>query len=305
MSTHATRPARLGQAVSSDALVAVLERPGPVVLEKIVAGDWVVERSGLINLGSEKARDAGLEDGGEPIHLYVYALHHPRLGTYIVDSGLEERFRAEGGNDRVGAILAAAMNTDALVVRTSTKEWLAKQRERVAGVFLTHMHFDHVLGLPDLPDDTPIYTGPGEARAKGLLHAFVSGTVDRMLEGKGPIREWRFQPDPAGRFDGVLDVFGDASVFALHVPGHSPGSTAFVVRTPDGPHLLAGDVSHTRWGWEHDVEPGTFSNDAAQSALTFHRLRAFAAAHPQLTVHLGHQALREPTRKPSAALAAQ
>lgn len=292
VSTHPTQPATLGRPASSNALVALLGQPGPATLEKITAGDWVVKTSGLINLEHPTALAAGLTDADEPIHLYLYVLRHPRFGTFIVDSGLEERFRAEGGNDRLGAVLRSAMKTDDLVVRTSTREWLASNAGELDGVFLTHMHLDHILGLPDLPKDTPVYTGPGETRAQDLLNAFVQGTTDRMLEGKGPIREWAFEADPAGRFAGVLDVFGDGSVFALHVPGHSPGSTAFVIRTPDGPHLLAGDVSHTRWGWEHDVEPGTFSNDAEQSASTFHRLRAFAAEQESLSVHLGHQSLR-------------
>ena len=47
-------------------------------------------------------------------------------------------------------------------------------------------------------------------------------------------------------------------------PGHTRGSTAYLVRTPQGPVLLTGDACHTRWGWEHDVEPGNFSGDVAR-----------------------------------------
>ena len=65
---------------------------------------------------------------------------------------------------------------------------------------------------------------------------------------------------------GIIDVFGDGSVWAIHVPGHSPGSTAYLVRTPRGSKLLVGDASHTRWGWENGVEPGTFSLDGPRSA---------------------------------------
>jgi hypothetical protein len=53
--------------------------------------------------------------------------------------------------------------------------------------------------------------------------------------------------------------------------------------------LLTGDACHTRWGWDQGVEPGTFSTDQAQSAVSLGKLRALASEHPALDVRLGHQ----------------
>jgi len=289
-SHHAVEPAELGAASSSDAMLALIGVPGPVEFEKVVAADWAVARSGMINLDHPTARSAGVEDGEESIQLYFYALHHPRFGTFIVDSGIETAFRDPAGNDKVGALVEAAMATDRLHVRTTTREWIEANRIELAGVFLTHIHLDHIMGLPDVAA-TPVYTGPGETAASAALNAFTRGTTDRLLASAGPLREWRFSADPSGRFAGVIDVFGDASVFAIHVPGHSPGSTAFLVRTPSGAKLLVGDASHTVWGWEHDVEPGTFSLDQPTSAASLATLRGLAGQLPELEVHLGHQSL--------------
>ena len=55
-SHHPTAPARLGSPASSDAMIALLGEPGPVRFEKVVAADWVVDRSGLINLEHPVAR---------------------------------------------------------------------------------------------------------------------------------------------------------------------------------------------------------------------------------------------------------
>jgi N-acyl homoserine lactone hydrolase len=117
----------------------------------------------------------------------------------------------------------------------------------------------------------------------------LRSNIARLLDGHDAIGEWRFAPDPAGRFDGVVDVFSDGSVWAIGVPGHTPGSTAYLVRTGQGPVLLTGDASHTRWGWENDVEPGTYSDDPARSAASLRKLRAFAADHPDVEVRFGHQ----------------
>jgi N-acyl homoserine lactone hydrolase len=291
-SHHPTRPADLGRAASSSEMEAVIDRPGPVGVETVKAADWVVARSGLINLDHPKARQAGLEDGDEPIGIYFHVLRHPDFGTFIIDSGVESAFRDSGGNPRVSALVESAMRTEALEIHTTTAEWLRQQDEPLSGVFLTHLHLDHVMGLPDVSDDTPIYAGPGETDASAFLNLFSRGTIDGMLETSGPLQEWPFAGDANdadGRFAGVVDVFGDASVWAIHVPGHSPGSTAYLVRTPSGSNLYVGDASHTRWGWENGVEPGTFSLDQPLSAKSLARLRELAAEYPEIEIHLGHQ----------------
>lgn len=288
-SQHATRPADLGRAAASHEMLAVIPDPGPVEFESVKAADWVVARSGLINLDHPTARAVGLEDGDEPIGIYFHVLRHPRFGTFIVDSGVESGFRDPEGNRRVSYLVESAMRTSDLEIRVTTREWLATESEPLSGVFLTHLHLDHVMGLPDVPPDTPVYAGPGEPSASEFLNLFSRGTIDRMLEESGPIQEWPYAGDPDGRFTGVVDIFGDASVWAIYSPGHSPGSTAYLVRTPEGAKLLVGDASHTRWGWENGVEPGTFSLDGPRSAESLAALRELAREFPEMDVYLGHQ----------------
>lgn len=291
-SSHPTRPAELGAPSSSSALRSAAATPGPVRLTRVVAADWAVDRGGLINLDHPKAEAAGLEEGDEPIQIYLYALEHPTRGTYLVDTGVAAAFRAEE-TAPVSGMVASAMNFDALAVHVDTATWLAANGP-IEGVFLTHLHLDHIMGAPDLPDTVPLYTGPGEAAASGLLNMFVQGTTDDLLAGAGPLREWRFAPDPDAAVEGVSDIFGDGSVFAIHVPGHTPGSTAYLVRTPDGPALIVGDACHTAWGWTHSVEPGSFNADGPGAAESLDRLQALAATLPGLRIFLGHQPLEVP-----------
>jgi N-acyl homoserine lactone hydrolase len=303
-SHHPTESSPLGRAAATHEMLAVIPDVGPVEFESVKAANWVVDRSGLINLEHPKAKAAGLEAGDEAIGIYFHVLRHPRFGTFIVDTGVESGFRDPDGNSRVSSIIESAMRTSDLEIHVTTAEWLASEKQPLAGVFLTHLHLDHVMGLPDVAPGTPIYAGPGESDASGFLNLFTRGTIDRMLESSGPLLEWPYATEGAAamattadtvaveldqRFSGVVDIFGDASVWAIHVPGHSPGSTAYLVRTPTGTKLLVGDASHTRWGWENGVEPGTFSVDIDRSVESLAALRELARAFPEIEVYLGHQ----------------
>jgi N-acyl homoserine lactone hydrolase len=286
--SHPTRPSELGVTRPWRELAAVLDVPGPVEVETVASADWSVPLSGLVNLDHPRAREAGLRDRDEPIQVYFHALTHPSRGLWLVDTGIERAMRDHPDQAAFRGLVASQMHLEKLVVHAPLGEWLAVRGEAVRGVLLTHLHPDHLTGMADVPAGTPVYAGPGEV-TRGVLELFLRPNVDRALAGKPPLSVCPFAPEPGAPFEGVLDVFGDRTVWALWVPGHTAGSTAYLVRTPKGPVLLAGDACHTRWGWDHGVEPGSYSSDRARSADSLARLRRLAAEHPALAVRLGHQ----------------
>ena len=279
-STHSTVRASLGTSTTLLAMEARLEQEGPLTVETVLSARWQSARSGLINLQHERAQQ--LQDGPEPIELYFHAITHPTHGLYVIDTGIEDALATTEHPLRTSAV-GQAFNFDALRADTPFGTWL--KGRPLSGVFLTHLHIDHVLGLPDVSREVPIFTGRGEAALESPFHAYTQSTVDALLADRPALQEWAFE-------DGhVIDVFGDHSLFALEVPGHTPGSVSFVARTTNGPVLFTGDVSHTAWGWQNDVEPGTFSHDVGANAASLAFLRDLAARHPKMSVRLGHQSL--------------
>ncbi|MCA9631933.1 MAG: MBL fold metallo-hydrolase [Myxococcales bacterium] len=288
-SSHPAEPADLGTVRAEADLVHDLERPGPIEFETVVAADWEVPLSGLLNLDAPEARAAGLEDRDEPIQIFFHVVRHPTFGLFVVDTGVEWALANQPESSLLGGLVGDVMHRERIRVKLDMRTWLARQNQPLRGVFLTHLHTDHIEGLPDVPLDVPVYAGRGETHGREFSHAFTASITDQALAGHPAVREWKFPADTRG----VVDVFGDGSFWALQVPGHTAGSTAYLARTTTGPVLMVGDTCHTAWGWVHGVEPGSFTSDQVANRNSLHWLKQLTAQHPTIQVRLGHQWLTE------------
>ncbi len=98
-------------------------------------------------------------------------------------------------------------------------------------VGISHMHSDHTGQAADFPN------------AELLI-----GTKDfELTKGKDdPFGPWRKEQAKVHSAEGDVDVFGDGSVMALHLPGHTPDHMALLVKLASGPVLLTGDLYHSR-----------------------------------------------------------
>jgi len=278
----ALEASRMGHPVTREYLLDSASISGPVKVTKWTAARWEVPLSGVLNLKHPEAVKAGMEDRSEPIELFVYTLEHPVHGVYMIDSGVSVLLDDPTRHPLLSKPVVLAMNLETFeaVVKTSD---IVDAMKGIKGVFLTHIHLDHILGLTDLPADTPVFIGPGDARYRHWQNAVTRGSTDRLLNAQGILREWDYSESH------ILDVFDDGTVFAIHSPGHTPGTTAYLVVSTDGPQLMIGDVTHTRWGWKNGVEPGSYSFDIPQSAESLAWLLSLADDLPGLAVHPGHQ----------------
>jgi N-acyl homoserine lactone hydrolase len=289
LSSHSLGKPALGKPSSSAEMERLLDQPGPIELETINSADWSVALTGLLNLDSPEAIQAGVKDHEEPIQVYAHLLKHPQRGNFIVDTGVSQKLLDDPSKEGVNWLVQKVMHLERLHMRKSTGEILQGMNGKLSGVFFTHLHVDHISGMPDIANEVPLYIGATESTETSFKNMFVRGLTDQLLKGKQPLQEWDFQPDPQNKFEGIIDVFEDGSVFVISVPGHTTGSVAFLIRTTKGPVLLTGDACITRWGWDHTVEPGGFTSDHERNLKSLKSMKALVALHPQIEVRLGHQ----------------
>jgi N-acyl homoserine lactone hydrolase len=292
LSDHRVAQSHLGKPSSIAEMDKLLDVPGPIEVETVNSADWSVPLEGLLNLKSNAAQAAHLTDHPEPIHIFAHVLRHPKFGTYLVDTGVSQRLIDDPGGLGVSWLVRKVMPLGAIHVRNSTAQILASIPGGIQGVFFTHLHIDHISGMPDIPGNVPLYVGRGESTRTSFQNMFVRGTTTKLLDGKADLDEWPFQLDVGQKnivTGDVVDIFGDGSAFAISTPGHTPGSTAYLLRTPKGPVLLTGDTSHTRWGWEHGVEPGSYTADQPMNLKSLLVLKDIVRRHPATDVRPGHQ----------------
>ncbi len=124
---------------------------------------------------------------------------------------------------------------------------------RLDRVFLTHLHSDHTLGLPDLMFSpwvlgraTPldVYGPPGTAAMTGHLQAAYQQDIDIRLTGGEPSNKTGYGARAHEIAAGVVYRDSLVTIRAIEVPhGKWPHAFAYRFDTPDRSVVISGDTS--------------------------------------------------------------
>jgi len=177
--------------------------------------------------------------------------------SYVIDDGAGTALIVDAGGDPADVL-----------------GWLRNEQLKLAAVVLTHGHMDHILGVAPL------------VRATGA-EVYVPEFDEPLLSdpNKNLAAEFGYPVEPVRAdhivHDGDEFAVGGLKLTVLHTPGHTPGSTCYLVEQNGQKLLVSGDTLFARSIGRTDLTGG----DMAAMSRSLERLVSLPGDMPVLPGH--------------------
>ncbi|MBL4618505.1 MAG: MBL fold metallo-hydrolase [Marinicaulis sp.] len=176
------KSAALGTPVTEAQVLVAVQHPNGIRLEKIKVADWNFPRN-FVDPGEID------ENGNYSVHreellheVFIYVLRHPEHGLYFIDAGFPKN-REE--NYRFLLRWNVRKKTSKLTVHHTTADWLSQNTsEPLKGIFLTHLHFDHMQGVAELNSEIPLIVGPAEGTRRNIYNPVIAKPTRDALKNR-------------------------------------------------------------------------------------------------------------------------
>lgn len=232
-------------------------------------------------------------------------IRHPQRGWLLFDTGYAEHFFT------ATAQWPERLYRSTLPVALPAHETLASQLHRhgltpddIGHVIISHYHGDHVAGLRDFPRARFFASAADTTHCLGLQGKRWRATLQAQLPGLLPpdfTHRWqavehcprRDLPGWLSPFAQGFDLFGDGSLLAIHLPGHSHGQLGLFLPDAGGrPVFLLADACWSLPALQDDRLParltGFLQAGRRDYRHTFHALHRLSRQEPALTLLPSH-----------------
>ncbi|WP_224363049.1 MBL fold metallo-hydrolase [Hyalangium versicolor] len=226
----------------------------------------------------------------------ILVIRHPK-GTVLIDTG--KSFKLEEEKKQlylVDSILVDQIMAPLKDVATAPEalQKVGEDPSKVKWILLTHAHGDHAGGVADLPG-VPVLAPNEELN---FIHQMKDAHSFHMFRDQAEALEaravpLRFKHEPYSIFPESADLFGDGSIVAVPLFGHTPGSIGvFVNAGPNKRIFHVGDIVVVREGYERPARKGAFlgvtDRDPERVAYTVGLLHQLHEKDPTLTILPAH-----------------
>lgn len=267
----------------------VFKNPCSIELKSFVTGYVVINKKGTLNPEHPNAGNIENEDLKVPV--MVHWIKHPKLGDYIIDAGLDKSYFKDPQGKMKG-IFAGIFKKFELF----DEEYIQEKDQNIAyhvkknsinlkGVFLSHLHSDHIAGVRELPKDIPYIVGKGEKYTN--CKPFFYGDY---LNGIEVLYEIDFSKASVMPILGqCADIFGDGSFWAIRTPGHTKGHMSFLINSKNNPILLTSDACFINEGFEKGIGSSSYTDDVEMAQSSLNNLVEFKRTYTNISVLCGHE----------------
>lgn len=267
----------------------VFQNPRPINVKSFITGYVLINKIGTLNPDHPKAGD--IEDEILKVPVLSHWIHHEDFGNYLVDAGLDSSY-TDDPHGKMKGLLAGLFK----IFKINTDEYLQEKGQNIAfhikknsielnGVFLSHLHSDHIAGIRELPKNIQYVIGKGEKYIdrKPLFYGDYLKGIDVLYEidfSKGnntPI------------LGPCVDIFEDGSFWAISTPGHTKGHISFLINSQKGPILLTTDACFIKLGFEKGIGSSDYTDDILMAQSSLNNLVEFKKVYNQVNVICGHE----------------
>lgn len=262
----------------------IFANPSDIRIVTIETGRLTFSNKLMINLSHPNAKHIKEEELTIPV--YCHLIQHSIHGNYLVDTGLDRSFQSDVYGNIQGKrreLLWPLKSYQDKGQDIATQ--LSLRNTEIKGVFLSHLHIDHVAGVQNLSKSLQIIVGKDEP-----YHCSGKRFFQDHFKGIETIYEIDFtsikDKKPLGP---SVDIFGDGSFWAISTPGHTQGHVSYLINGKEQITLLTGDACDLELGFKNCVGPGLgcYSIDSAQKSIE--QLISFVNLYPQIKVVFGHE----------------
>ena len=223
----------------------------------------------------------------------VAMIEHPKEGIILFDTGYSDRFFSSSQN------LPFRMYRWITEVHHKRQESIKYQlNERgisladVHTIFISHFHADHLCGLCDFPNASFVCSKDSACEIENLngIKAVLKGFLPDLLPKNFLKRAYFLDANnaqevgiPNSPFEMGIDLFGDRSIVAISLPGHTKGQMGLLINQE---LFLIADAAWNSEAVKQNHPPHVLAHLLHHSKKeyleTFYKLHLFSKSHPEI-----------------------
>lgn len=216
----------------------------------------------------------------DPFPVNVFLISHPE-GYILYDTGLSPHSNDPGffpswmPTFRLTSRIDVAPDTG---IGTQLKARGIEPKDLKA-VVISHLHYDHSGGLPDLVDaPTFVLKEDWDAFKEPFKATFDGAAPNQWPKNFRPLF-LKESGGPIGPFETSYPITSDGKVVAVETPGHVPGHCSLIVFGDEATYFLAGDATYGQEYLDQELTDGV-NTTPEQAVETLRKIKKLARQIP-------------------------